>query len=142
MPESQQAPELNPEQAYNVLFENVHAPVFFNKLASDYNIVPQNEQEALQLLDLSDKLRVAQGQEQTKSAEQRNSFLDAAGSELDRAVYGEQDVTGDAIHQASTEMAADPLLKEASLTYQDAIAANILVEQLAQQQQSQPQPQQ
>lgn len=128
MSQSQQVPELTPEQAHRVLFDNVHAPVFFNKLAEDYGVVPQNEQEALQLLDLSDKLRVAQAQEQTKSANQRNEFLDAAGAELDRAVYGEAPQT-DSVQQAIQQMAADPILKEASLTYQDAVAANILVEQ-------------
>ena len=129
MSQSQQVPEMTPEQAQGVLFENVHAPVFFNKLAEDYGVVPQNEQEARQLLDLSDKLRVAQAQEQTKSASQRNEFLDAASAELDRAVYGEAPQT-DSVKQAIQQMAADPILKEASLTYQDAVAANILVDQL------------
>ena len=129
MSQSQQVPEMTPEQAHNVLFDNVHAPVFFNKLAEDYGVVPQNEQEALQLLDLSDTLRVAQAQEHTKSAAQRNEFLDAAGAELDRAVYGEV-TQDDSVQQAIGQMAVDPILKEASLTYQDAVAANILVDQL------------
>ena len=133
MSQSQQVPELTPDQAQGVLFENVHAPVFFNKLAEDYGVVPQNEQEAQQLLDLSDKLRVAQGQEQTKSAGQRNEFLDAAGHELDRAVYGENAQPDSSLQNAIYEMASDPLLKEASLTYQDAVAANILVDQIQQQ---------
>jgi len=132
MSQSQQVPELTGEQAYNVLFENVHMPVFFSKLAEDYGVVPQNEQEAKQLLDLSDKLRVAQSQEQTKSAGQRNEFLDAAGHELDRAIYGEAPQT-ESVQQAIYEMAQDPLLKEASLTYQDAVAADILVNQTQQQ---------
>ncbi len=130
MSQSQQVPEMTPEQAHNVLFDNVHAPVFFNKLAEDYGVVPQNEQEALQLLDLSDKLRVAQAQEQTKSAAQRSEFLDAAGAELDRAVHGGEVTQDDSVQQAISQMAADPILKEASLTYQDAVAANILVDQL------------
>ena len=128
MSQSQQVPEMNGEQAQQVLAETVHAPVFFNKLAEDYGIVPQNEQEALQLLDLSNKLRVAQSQEQTKSASQRNEFLDAAGAELDRAVYGEAPQT-DSVGQAAHEMSHDPILKEAALTLQDAVAANIWVEQ-------------
>jgi hypothetical protein len=128
MSQSQQVPEMNGEQAQQVLAETVHAPVFFNKLAEDYGIVPQNEQEALQLLDLSNKLRVAQSQEQTKSASQRNEFLDAAGAELDRAVYGEAPQT-DSVGQAAHEMSHDPILKEAALTYQDAVAANLWVEQ-------------
>ena len=39
MSQSQQVPEMNGEQAQQVLAETVHAPVFFNKLAEDYGIV-------------------------------------------------------------------------------------------------------
>tara|TARA_B100000700_G_scaffold86329_2_gene97116 strand:+ start:700 stop:1116 length:417 start_codon:yes stop_codon:yes gene_type:complete len=138
MSQSQQNLALTAEQSLGVLFENVHAPVFFNKLASDYNIVPQTEQEALQLLDLSDKLRALQSQEQVKSAGQRNIFLDAAGQELDIAMYGEKAAyaaapsEADSIAASAAELAQHPLLKEASLTHQDAVAANILVSQLQQ----------
>jgi hypothetical protein len=135
MSQSQQVPEMNGEQAQQVLAETVHAPVFFNKLAEDYGIVPQNEQEALQLLDLSNKLRVVQAQEQTKSASQRNEFLDAAGAELDRTVYGSREPQRtDVVSQAAHEMSYDPILKEAALTYQDAVAANLWVEQQRQNQ--------
>ena len=43
-------------EAYNNLFEGVHANVFFGKLAN-HGIQPQNEKEAADLLELAGKLR-------------------------------------------------------------------------------------
>jgi len=43
-------------EAYNNLFEGVHANVFFGKLANN-GIQPQNEKEAADLLELAGKLR-------------------------------------------------------------------------------------
>ena len=50
MSEAKQA--MDPQQAYDVLFGNVHLPVFFEKLAPDYGITPENENEAQQLLEI------------------------------------------------------------------------------------------
>jgi hypothetical protein len=134
MSESQQVPDLSHEQAFNTLVENVHVPVFFNKLAQDYGVVPQNEQEAQQLVELSHRLRSAHSEELSKSAgqaEQPNEFLAAANQLLS----GEQSqpAADDVVKQAAAELAGNPLIREASLTHQDNIAANILAERFNQQ---------
>lgn len=55
MSDNEQAlPEVG--EAYNNLFEGVHANVFFGKLAN-HGIQPQNEKEAADLLELAGKLR-------------------------------------------------------------------------------------
>lgn len=55
MADNEQAlPEVG--EAYNNLFEGVHANVFFGKLAN-HGIQPQNEKEAADLLELAGKLR-------------------------------------------------------------------------------------
>ena len=55
MSDNEQAlPEVG--EAYNNLFEGVHANVFFGKLANN-GIQPQNEKEAADLLELAGRLR-------------------------------------------------------------------------------------
>ena len=130
MSESQQVPDLSHEQACNTLVENVHVPVFFSQLAQDYRVVPQNEQEAHQRVELSHRLRAAHSEELSKSAGHRNEFLTTA----DQLLSGEQEQPADVdiVKQAAAELAANPLIREASLTHQDNIAANILAEQFNQ----------
>ena len=41
------------EQTQSALFDNVFAPVFFEKLAKDFNVQPQSEEEAQELLKLA-----------------------------------------------------------------------------------------
>ena len=46
-PQGGQAPQLmDPDAAYGVVYQNVYAPAFFEKLAGTYNIAPSNDQEA------------------------------------------------------------------------------------------------
>lgn len=54
------------DTAANVIFERVHADAFFAKLA-EYGHVPQNQDEALALLELSGQLATIE-QDQTKQA--------------------------------------------------------------------------
>lgn len=44
-------------QAASLLLQQVYAPVFFAKLASDYGIQPKNDEEAQLLLEVAAKLR-------------------------------------------------------------------------------------
>jgi len=57
----------HPEVAYQVIFDHVHAPVFFEKLAA-YGYYPQHAGEAQELLYLAGQLRSAQEQEMVKAA--------------------------------------------------------------------------
>jgi hypothetical protein len=134
MPQSQQEFDLSHEQAFNTLVENVHMPVFFSKLAQEYGVVPQNENEAQQLVELSHRLRAAHGQELDKSAGQAaqpNEFLSAANELLGGAPA--QSAAAIPVEKyAAAELAQNPLIREASLTHQDNVAANILAQQLQQ----------
>jgi len=59
-------PELVP--SYQKLTEEVHRPVFLQKLASDYGIVPQSVEEEAALRELAGILQVQYAQEQIKQA--------------------------------------------------------------------------
>lgn len=136
MSQSQQEFDLSHDQAFNTLVENVHMPVFFSKLAQEYGVVPQNENEAQQLVELSHRLRAAHGQELDKSAGQAaqpNEFL-AAANQLLGAEPLQNTARISVEKQAASELAQNPLIREASLTHQDNVAANILAQQLQQEQ--------
>lgn len=72
-----------PQQAYDHLFRNVHANVFFTKLASR-GYYPQNEKEASDLLELAGKLRVANQNPRVKQASAPRSSFAGASADLDR----------------------------------------------------------
>ena len=128
MSEEKQA--MDPQQAYDVLFGNVHLPVFFEKLAQDYGITPENENEAQQLLEIGAKLRSAHQEELTKSASTGNSFLGLANEHIDDTLgtpsYDAGTEQDDAVKEVSAALAQDPTLQQAVLTYQDAVAQMLL----------------
>jgi hypothetical protein len=64
-----------PQAAVDRLILQVHDPVFFQKLATDWNINPQTAEEQGQLLELAVILRDAYDNEQIKTAYTGNSFL-------------------------------------------------------------------
>ena len=121
---------LTPQQAYDVLFGHVHLPVFFEKLAQDYGIVPENETEAQQLLEIGSKLRAAHTDELTKSATADNEFLGYANQQLDGSPeqpgYAADGDYDHAVKEVSAQLAQDPTLHHAVLTYQDAVAQTVL----------------
>lgn len=47
-----------PDAEYNLLVERFHRPFFFEKLARDHGIVPANEAEAQQLLEIASTIRM------------------------------------------------------------------------------------
>lgn len=77
----------NAVTAYATIHSRVYAPVFFEKLASDYGIVPENDDESRDMLIMATKLRTAheatQQQKIAKASSSRQSFLKAAHSNLD-----------------------------------------------------------
>jgi hypothetical protein len=120
--------QLKPEDAYNVLVAQVHAPVFFNKLASVYGIRPQNPEEARELLLIAGQLRNAHEQEQTKAASDRVGFFAEARKDLNEAMSQQgfapvaQD-TGDAsVKRAAAEAVQNPLIKEAAVVFSQYMA--------------------
>jgi hypothetical protein len=115
----------DPAAAYDFLYGQIHAPVFFNKLAQDYGIVPQNEAEAQQLLDMAAEIFAAGQQARQKQASAQGSFLDGAQQSL-RMLLGKQagarDVNAPAndrlVKQAAAELTRNPYVRAAALSYQ------------------------
>jgi hypothetical protein len=117
---------LNPEEAYNVLVAQVHAPVFFNKLASVYGIAPQTQEEARELLLMAGQLRNAHEQEGTKQASARGSYFAEARRDLNTVLAnnGFQPLVDDdsTVKRAAAEAAQNPLIKEAAVVFSNYLA--------------------
>jgi hypothetical protein len=123
--ENQEIQVPDPGAAYDFLYSQIHAPVFFNKLAQDYGIVPQNEAEAGQLLEMAAEIFQAGQQAQQKQASAQGTFLDGAHQSL-RMLLGKQasarDVRAPAndrlVKQAAAELTRNPYVRAAALSYQ------------------------
>lgn len=78
------------QESYDLLVEQVHAPVFFQKLAQVYNLTPSSHDEAIRLLKMAGKLRNAYEHEAVKTAQQRVNNLDRIDDSLDNilSAYG------------------------------------------------------
>ena len=115
-------PTMTPEQAYTELHNKLHAPVFFNKLAQDYGLVPQSEQEALDLLTLGGQLHQAYESDQlqkhanTNDGEYANYLNELTGGQAKTAADEKLRKA------AATSVAQDPHLANCILTLQHAAA--------------------
>jgi MFS superfamily sulfate permease-like transporter len=121
--------KLNPEEAYNILVAQVHAPIFFNKLASVYGIVPQTPEEARELLLIAGQLRNAHEQDQTKQANARTGFFTEARRDLNKALGHsgfQPSVEEDAnAKQAAAAAVKNPLIKEAAIVFSNYMAQTL-----------------
>lgn len=93
--------------AYNELFARVHSPVFFQKLAAA-GIVPSNDVEVQQLLDLAGTIRDFEGKTSAKTA--------AASSPYSAPIA--------ALNQLLTSQGLDGGIKQAAAREQDAALQN------------------
>jgi hypothetical protein len=120
-------PTMNPQEAHNTLYQRVHVPVFFNKLASDFGIVPQNEQEAYDMLTIAGKLRTLYDNEKQAKVKAASSKLSKLNADLDAelAKLGQapEPQVNQAVKQASTELLRDPSIVASVLTLMQAAAA-------------------
>jgi hypothetical protein len=117
-------PPMTPEQAYNVLYHRVHAPVFFNKLAA-HGIQPRNAADAQQMLEVSGKLRtlynasLAEKEAATSSGLSKMSqALDAKLAQLglgSKPAKAATPVVTPQIQKAANDAALDTELAQASL---------------------------
>ncbi len=114
--------QLTPEDAYNVLVSEVHAPVFFNKLASVYGIRPNNQEEARELILMAGQLRNAHEQEKVKKAAATTNSLALARNDLTStltqqgyAALVDDDVT--VKQAAATAVSQSALIKEAAVVF-------------------------
>lgn len=133
--QNKQAAELpSPEDAYAHLFDQVHAQVFFTKVAQA-GYAPRTEKEAADLLELAGKLRLVQEDPAVKQASDASSPYAVASSALDRllgqngmdgstkqAAAQEQEV---ALNQAVGMLAQDPNIYNSVLSLKAAEAQSI-----------------
>ncbi len=70
--------------AYQSLYNELHAPVFFHKLAEDFGIVPNGPEETAELLQLGGKLRALYTVKQAQAASPGSSMLKRANAHLDK----------------------------------------------------------
>ena len=115
----------DPETSVAVVKQSVYNPVFFTKLAADYNIHPQTEQEALEILDQTAHLRAAHDQDIEKAGSNQSSMLSLSrqhlGQVMGRELHdGQNDVL---VKSASAEVAQTrPDVAHAILSLQAAAA--------------------
>jgi len=123
--------ELNQAQAaHATLVREVFVPVFLEKLASDFGIVPQNDAEVSSLLEMAARLGEAHAQERIKSASAQTDLLKLANQQLGGLV-GAPNVDTELstlVKQASNELANRPEIMDAVLTYHGAIAKQLVAE--------------
>jgi hypothetical protein len=111
--------------AENMLMSNIYAPVFFEKLATDYGIRPSNEAEALELLRLAGKLQHLDALNESKQANDRSSTISAASKSLD-GLLGDMGVQNSGyvdaeVKEAAVQLAKLPQIRNAALIYQDGL---------------------
>ena len=102
----------NPNDAYNYLFNNVHAQVFLNKLAS-YGIVPSTEAEVSDLFALAGQLRHIDSPE--KQAADHSRFGSAVAG-LNAALTSTPEAQDFAVKQATYDLANDPAIYNSILS--------------------------
>ena len=117
------------QEAHATLVREIFVPVFLEKLANDYGVVPQNDQEVSSLLEMAARLGEAAAHENVKAASVQTSFLDVANRSLG-GVMGRntQDHNlNNQIKQASNNLAQRPDIIDAVLTYHGAIVKSARV---------------
>ena len=101
----------DPVEAYNHLFDGVHAEVFLGKLAS-FNIQPTTEKETADLFNLAGRLRHVDGPEKQAATQSRfGGAVTALDSILGQTPEGQQQkqaASGQAIKLAAAELMRDP----------------------------------
>tara|TARA_R110002020_G_scaffold16515_8_gene58279 strand:- start:5882 stop:6301 length:420 start_codon:yes stop_codon:yes gene_type:complete len=135
MSNENQATLPDPADAYNNLFEGVHANVFFGKLAN-HGFQPQSEKEAADLLQLAGRLRHVDETEKVASADQSRfeGPVDALDGILTGAGIGNvkaaqaHDEEAQAIKAAAAQLAEEPLFYNSVLSLK-AHEASVLAQQ-------------
>jgi hypothetical protein len=128
MPNAQLIEPTQEEQdAYRLLFDNIHGPVFLEKLA-EYGIEPQNEDEMTALLQMGVDLMRTERLAQQKQASARGSFIVKAAQSLgtvlaERGLAPQPTPAEDQmIKAAAYRLAKDPKIQQATIAYQDYLA--------------------
>ncbi len=108
------------ENADAILSERVFVPAFFEKLAS-YGIAPQSAKEAEDMLRLADKLQYVDRAHAKQAGV--GSLVERASRQLDEVLGLQPDAP--AVKAAAASLVNDPLLRDAALLRQDALAQQL-----------------
>lgn len=115
----------SPVDAYNHLFDGVHAQVFFGKLAN-YGVQPTTEKEAVDLLTLAGQLRNVDSSEKSAAEESRFSShvsaLQALQAETPEGRSNQTKLAEYAVKQAAEELMQDPSIYNSVLSLKAAEA--------------------
>lgn len=106
------------EDAYAMLFRDVHEQVFFRKCAAA-GFVPRTEAEAVTMLNIAGKLRAVSENSQVKAAGAQDNALVQMDAGLDRWLadngFGPSVPEDVGFRKAAAELAADPAVYNAVL---------------------------
>lgn len=120
-----------PEAAYNHLYDNVHARVFFTKLAAVHGIPAETPQQQYELLQLAGRLRhfhqaekAAEVSPYAGALQNLDQVMSASGMDqpMQAARWQEQEL---GIKQAALDAMADPTNYNAILALKSAEAAAV-----------------
>lgn len=127
--------QITPEIAHNFLMKEVYVPVFLEKLANDFGVVPQNEEEVAELLKIASHLTTIQEQETVKEAQTRSTLIGAASNSLEGVMSKLGYASPVSQHQANREeelvkaasenLANNPSIQTAFAVYHDALAKHL-----------------
>lgn len=105
------------DNAAATLIQQVKQPAFLQKLARDWNIVPQNPAQEEQLYRIATMLRAAKMQEQEKTAGAGHPFLADAINGLERVLGQEGVNTGPSSQDQQIKAAAFELTQRQDIAF-------------------------
>jgi len=113
-------------QAQDMLYQNLYVPAFFGKLANDYGINPQSQEQANTLLRMAGKLRQsydASAQVKTASAQDPLAAFEQA---LDQDLGLNTRNEAAEISKVAAHLTGNAALKAAAISYQNSYAQAVL----------------
>lgn len=101
--------KLSADDAFQLIVSDVYAPAFFQELAA-FGIVPENQKEAADLLDIDDQLRTRAEQEKQASANASrfSAFAGNGGRQTVQSGYAESAQIKQASAAVAEAVVADP----------------------------------
>jgi DNA integrity scanning protein DisA with diadenylate cyclase activity len=116
---------MNPQDAYNTLVRDVYMPVFLTKLASDFGIHPETEEEAVAYVQMAGKLQNACELEAVKTAGQRTELVSDVNDKLDNLLqeygYGVRE-TSNQVKEAAEGAFQNDKIQEAAKVFNEYLA--------------------
>lgn len=123
MTQNQSQPQLlDPDVAYALVHQRIYQPVFFEKLAQDYGIAPQNDNEAVSMLTMAAQLRAAHDQNQKQAQDNTLALAqNHLNQQLTKLGFANPEAqTAQRAKEAAAQASFDPELAHAILSLQTA----------------------